>query len=295
MHKHYMQAALEEAKIAFEKNEVPVGAIIVYQDEIIARAHNTRETTQNPLDHAEMIAIRKASEHLNTWKLNECTLYVTLEPCIMCAGSILQSRIGTVVYGTKDPKGGSFGSSINLNEVKGFNHYPYIVEGVCEKESAAILKEFFAKRRKQAITIKQVTKEEEFNKIKDVRYQVFVNEQNVDADIEYDEYDDLSRDDVIHLMAIQNETVIGTLRLIKEGKTLIVGRVAVLKKYRNQKIGLKLMAYAETHACNHGFTALKLGAQLTAIPFYEKSGYEAYGEIFMDANIEHKMMQKKCR
>lgn len=295
MHKQYMQEALKEAKIAAKYNEVPVGAVVVYQDKIIARAHNTRETTQNPLNHAENIAIQKASEVLNTWKLSECTLYVTLEPCIMCAGSIIQSRVKTVVFGAKDPKGGCFGSTINLNQIKGFNHYPNTIKGVCEEESAKLLTEFFAKRRKEAITIKQITNPSDFKKAKHVRHTVFVDEQKVDPKIEYDEYDDIKRTDVIHLMALKEDEVIGTLRLIKKNKTLVVGRVAVLKEYRGQNVGLKLMAYAQRHACNHGFEALELGAQLTAIPFYEKSGYEAYGDVFLDANIEHKMMRKKCR
>lgn len=295
MHELYMKEALIEAKKAFALDEVPVGAVVVYQNKIIARGHNLREKTQNPLKHAEIIAIEQASQYLGTWKLNECSLYVTLEPCIMCAGSLIQSRVGTVVFGAKDPKGGSFGSSIHLNDIEGFNHRPILISGVLEEDCSNLLKDYFKQKREEAVKVRRIETQEAFEQAKLVRKIVFVDEQKVDPEIEYDEYDELNRHDVIHLSAIiQNETV-GTLRLIKKGDTLKVGRVAVLKTHRKQGIGLKLMDYAQKYACNNGFQYLELGAQLSAIPFYEKSGYEAYGPIFLDANIEHRMMKKRCR
>lgn len=295
MHETYMNEALKEAKKAYELDEVPVGAVIVYQNRIIARSHNLRENKQNPLAHAEMLAINEASEVLGTWKLNECILYVTLEPCIMCAGSIIQSRIGTVVFGAKDPKGGSMGSHIDLMDIKGFNHYPQIVEGILKEETSNLLKQYFKEKRDNKCVISVIKNQEEFKLAKAIRETVFVHEQNVDPDIEYDEYDSINRDDVIHLIAkIKNEAA-GTMRLIKNDKTIKVGRVAVRKEWRGHGIGLKMMHYAEKYACNNGFDILELGAQLTAIPFYEKSGYKSYGEIFLDADIEHKMMKKRCR
>lgn len=147
-----MQQALKEANKAKLKDEVPIGCVIVYQDKIIARAHNTKEYSQQAIDHAEIRAIRKANKKLGSWRLDECTLYVTLEPCPMCAGAIMQSRIKKVVFGASDPKGGSYGSTINMSEVKGLNHYPTIVKGVMEKESEILLKDFFKLKR---ITKKQ--------------------------------------------------------------------------------------------------------------------------------------------
>lgn len=295
MHETYMKLALEEAKKAYRCDEVPVGAIIVHDDTIIASAHNLRETKQNPLAHAENLVIQEASEVLGTWKLNECTLYVTLEPCIMCAGSILQARVGTVVYGAKDAKGGCFGSQFDLREVKGFNHYPKIIEGILEKEAATLLKEYFKEKRENRVIVSIIKDEMTFKHAKEIRETVFVREQQVNPKIEYDKYDDLNRDDVIHVLAKIKEKAVGTLRLVKIEKTLKVGRVAVRKEYRGQGIGLKLMHFATKYACNNGFDHLVLGAQLSAITFYERSGYEAYGDVFLDAEIEHKMMKKRCR
>lgn len=144
----YMTIALEYAKIAFEQEEVPVGCVIVKDNEIIATGYNQRETNQSALDHAEIIAIKEASKKLNSWRLENCTLYVTLEPCVMCAGAIIQARIKTVVFGAYDPKGGSFGSVVNLAEIKGLNHYPEIVPGVMVEESKQLLQDFFKTRRK---------------------------------------------------------------------------------------------------------------------------------------------------
>ncbi len=148
MEQQYMTIALEYAKIAFNQDEVPVGCVIVKDNEIIATGYNQREANQSALDHAEIIAIKEASQKLNTWRLEDCTLYVTLEPCAMCAGAIIQSRIKKVVFGAYDPKGGSFGSVINLTEVKGLNHYPEIVPEIMMEESKQLLQKFFKIRRK---------------------------------------------------------------------------------------------------------------------------------------------------
>ena len=143
-----MKEALKEAELAALEDEVPIGCVIVCNDKIIARAHNQRETTNNPLGHAEMLAIKKASEIINDWQLVNCELYVTIEPCIMCAGAIIQSRIKKVVYGAPDYKGGAFGSSINVLEAKDINHRPEIVNGVLEKECQEVIKNYFKSKRK---------------------------------------------------------------------------------------------------------------------------------------------------
>ena len=143
----YMKEALKEAEIAAIEDEVPIGCVIVKNNEIIARAHNMRDKTNNPIGHAEILAIQKASAVLNDWQLVGCTLYVTIEPCIMCAGAIIQSRIEKVVYGAPDCKGGALSSSINVLEAKDINHHPEIVKGVLEEECSSIIKRYFKSKR----------------------------------------------------------------------------------------------------------------------------------------------------
>ncbi len=142
----YMRAAIAQAKRAASKGEVPVGAVIVRNGEIIARAYNTRETGKNALCHAEIKAIHKACKKLGGWRLPECELYVTLEPCPMCAGAIVNSRIVSVYYGAYDKKAGAFGTLFDMNAF-GLNHKPEIVSGVLEEECASLLSSFFAELR----------------------------------------------------------------------------------------------------------------------------------------------------
>lgn len=143
----YMREALLEAQQAFDKDEVPVGAVIVHEDKIIARAHNLRETTQDPTTHAEMLAIQAASHYLGSFRLEDCTLYVTLEPCVMCSGALVLSRVPRVVYGATDPKGGAAGSLMNLLEEPRFNHRAEVISGVLEEECSTMLKYFFRRLR----------------------------------------------------------------------------------------------------------------------------------------------------
>lgn len=144
-----MQKALGQAHRAFLSEEVPVGAVIVHQGKVIARGYNERETKQDPLAHAEHTAIARAAKKLGTWRLTDCTLYVTLEPCTMCAGAIVLSRIPRVVFGCFDPKAGACGSISNvLADIK-LNHRPEVVSGVLEKECSQILKDFFKNIRKK--------------------------------------------------------------------------------------------------------------------------------------------------
>ncbi len=145
----FMKIALKEANKSFQLDEVPVGVVIVKDDKIIARGHNLRETKQDPTGHAEIIAIKKASKKLKSWRLIDCTMYVTLEPCSMCAGAIMWSRIKRVVYGAKDIKGGAIGSSFNLFEQKGINHKPEVTSGVLEDEASTLLKDFFKLKRQK--------------------------------------------------------------------------------------------------------------------------------------------------
>lgn len=142
-HEHWMLEAIEEARKAEALREVPIGAVIVKDGEIIGRGHNLRETTFDPTAHAEMIAIRQATEHLGAWRLLDCTLYVTLEPCPMCAGALVQSRVKQVVYGTADPKAGCAGTLMNLLQEDRFNHRVDVVAGVLQEPCAHLLTNFF--------------------------------------------------------------------------------------------------------------------------------------------------------
>lgn len=147
MDERYMKEAIKLAKKAESIDEVPIGAVIVHDDKIIARAHNLRESKQNAVAHAEIIAIQKACKKMGSWRLEDCILYVTLEPCPMCTGAILQSRIKRVVYGAADPKGGCIESCMKMYEVKGFNHYPEVTSGVLKEECSILLKNFFKQKR----------------------------------------------------------------------------------------------------------------------------------------------------
>ena len=138
----YMREALKEAQKALAIEEVPVGCVIVYNDKIIARGYNKRETANLSTAHAEVITINKACKKLNSWRLEDCTLYVTLEPCVMCAGAIIQSRIPRVVYGAYDYRFGAHKSLINLFDVK-MNHTVSLTSGVLEEECSKIIKDFF--------------------------------------------------------------------------------------------------------------------------------------------------------
>ena len=145
----FMRLALEQAKIGYKKNEVPVGAIITYNGKVIAKSYNKREKKQNALLHAEMIVIDKACKKLKSWRLEDCELYVTLEPCSMCAGAIINSRIEHVYFGAYDKKSGACGSVVNLLENKTFNHNPLVTGGIMEKECASILSIFFEEKRQE--------------------------------------------------------------------------------------------------------------------------------------------------
>lgn len=148
MHEHFMRLALEEAQQAVREDEVPIGAVIVREGRVIAAAHNQREQLHDPTAHAEMIAITQAAESLQSWRLDGCTLYVTLEPCPMCAGAILQARIPTVVYGAYDPKAGAVRSLYKLLEDPRLNHRCEIIEGVLADQCGGILSEFFQAQRR---------------------------------------------------------------------------------------------------------------------------------------------------
>ncbi len=147
--KRYMKAAIVQAKKAYALGEVPIGCVIVQNEKIIARGYNRRNTDKLTLAHAELAAIRKASKKTGDWRLEDCTMYVTLEPCQMCAGAIVQSRMQKVVIGTWNPKAGCAGSVLNLLQMPQFNHQVEIVSGVFEQECAQLLSDFFQELREK--------------------------------------------------------------------------------------------------------------------------------------------------
>ena len=150
MHEHeiYMKEALAEAKLALETGDVPVGAVVVKDGRMIARAHNRREADRVATAHAELLAMEEACRARGSWRLSDCTLYVTLEPCPMCAGTAVNARIPHVVYGAKDAKAGAMGSVLSLSAYP-LNHSPKITSGVLEEECRALLREFFEEKRKK--------------------------------------------------------------------------------------------------------------------------------------------------
>jgi tRNA(adenine34) deaminase len=146
-HKDYMAIALEEARKAFFLGEVPVGAVLVKDGEILAKTHNRKERDADPTAHAEVLALREGAKVLNDWRLDGCTLYVTLEPCPMCAGALVQARVKTLVYGATDLKGGAVESLMNLVQHPRLNHRLEVIAGIREEECRSLLKEFFQSRR----------------------------------------------------------------------------------------------------------------------------------------------------
>ncbi len=145
----YMREALKQAKKAYALGEVPIGCVIVYGDKIIGRGYNRRTIDKNPIAHAEMIAIKKASKKMDDWRLEDCTMYVTLEPCQMCSGAIVQSRMKKVVAGCMNPKAGCAGSILNLLQMEEFNHQVELEIGVLEEECSTLMKNFFKELREK--------------------------------------------------------------------------------------------------------------------------------------------------
>ena len=159
----FMKEAIRQAKKAYALREVPIGCVIVYEGKIIALGYNRRNTDKNTTSHAEINAIRKASKKLGDWRLEGCTLYVTLEPCQMCAGAIVQARIDKVVIGSMNPKAGCAGSVLNLLEMDGFNHKVEVERGVLEEECSTMLSGFFKELRMEKAKAKAKAKELEEN------------------------------------------------------------------------------------------------------------------------------------
>lgn len=144
---YFMSLAIKQAKLALKKDEVPIGAIIVKDNKIVSKGYNVRESKNDALGHAEIVAIKKACKKLNSWRLCGCKIYVTIEPCLMCAGAIIQSRLDEVIFGSYDPKGGAFGSNIDVTKVNNLNHYPKVSKGILKESCQSIIKNYFKQKR----------------------------------------------------------------------------------------------------------------------------------------------------
>lgn len=169
---HFMKLAIGQAKKAVKINEVPIGCVIVYDGKIIGRGYNRRNTDKTTLGHAEITAIKKASRYMQDWRLEGCTLYVTLEPCQMCAGAIIQARIPRVVIGSMNSKAGCAGSVLNILQMPQFNHQAEVVRGVCEEQCSTMLSSFFKELREK----KKILKEKALAESSDAdNNQVFIN------------------------------------------------------------------------------------------------------------------------
>ncbi len=161
LQERYMREALKQAKKAYALGEVPIGCVIVHEGKIIGRGYNRRNTDKSTLSHAEITAIRRASKVIGDWRLEECTLYVTLEPCQMCAGAIVQARIPEVVMGSMNPKAGCGGSVLNILEMPQFNHQVQVTRGVLEEACSSMLKKFFVELRERNREEKRLRRAEE--------------------------------------------------------------------------------------------------------------------------------------
>ena len=155
MDERFMREAIRQARKAGALMEVPIGCVIVYEGKIIARGYNRRNTDKNTISHAELNAIRKASKKLGDWRLEGCTMYITLEPCQMCAGAIVQARVSRVVIGSMNPKAGCAGSVLNLLEMDGFNHKVEVIRGVLQEECSSMLSDFFKELREKKKMLKK--------------------------------------------------------------------------------------------------------------------------------------------
>lgn len=291
----FMGLAYEQAKIAYSMNEVPVGAVIVRDNQVIASGYNHRETNKDATGHAEIEAIRSACFALNRWQLSGCTLYVTLEPCMMCMGACSLARLDRIVIGALDPKGGWSLSHGLQEQDSGLHHHPSITSGIDEERCSALLKTFFKEKRKMKVSVQRAITGESIAQCLEIRNIVFIQEQNVPFDLEVDNYD-TPQSSALHYLAFIQGKPVATCRVLPYGATAYkVGRVAVLKEMRGQGIGFQMMRGIETSLRELGAQTLVLEAQLHALGFYEKLDYNAEGPIFMDAGIQHRKMTKQLK
>lgn len=282
MEQYFLGLAIKEAEKAADKGEVPVGAVIVKDNMVIAKARNMKENLKDVTAHAEILVIKKASEKLNNWRLNGCEMYVTLEPCAMCAAAICQSRISKIYIGTFDPIAGACGSITNLvqNENLGYN---VNVKWLYSKECSDLLSDFFKLRRVKNLEVKWFKGSRDLKAGLELRKKVFVGEQDVPEDMEIDEFDK----DCDHIVIYRGKTAAAVGRIVFDNGKCFFGRIAVAKEYRGTGLGKFLVEEMLKKAVKDGIKEVFIHAQVYAQGFYERIGFKSYGEKFNDAGIEH--------
>ncbi|MBL8309833.1 MAG: GNAT family N-acetyltransferase [Burkholderiales bacterium] len=295
----FMDVALALADEAGAAGEVPIGAVVVVAGEVVGRGMNRVIRDGDTTAHAEIVALREAFQRINNYRVPGATVYSTVEPCAMCAGALLHARVSRVVWGAADPKFGAAGSIVNLFAEPKLNHHARSVEGgVAGEAAAARLKRFFAARRHAGQTpqapptngsptfrVKTATWPDDHATLKAIRFEVFVDEQGVPAELEVDSNDPLS----IHAIAWINGEAAACGRLLPDGH---VGRMAVLQRWRGKGAGAAVLRHLIERARQRGDREVVLSAQTHAIGFYEKFGFIAEGEIYPDCDIPHREMRK---
>ncbi len=285
-----LRTALARAALA---GEVPVAAAVVRDDEILAIAHNLCITTNDPSAHAEIIALREAGKQLGNYRLEDTTVYVTLEPCAMCAGALLHARVRRVVFGAHDEKFGAAGSVVDLFANSSLNaHTKSVIQHKALAQiGVSALQTFFEAKRAQpktpAYEVVDVSWTVDAPALTKIRFDVFVHEQKIPADSEIDGYDPMSDHAIARIK--KDLMPIATGRLLPDGH---IGRMAVLKAYRGTGAGMAVLRFLIAKAQQKGFSEVQLSAQTYAIPFYARAGFVAFGEEYDDCGIPHRMMRR---
>jgi tRNA(Arg) A34 adenosine deaminase TadA/predicted GNAT family N-acyltransferase len=289
----HMRAALALADEAAVAGEVPIGAVVVIDGKIVGRGMNRVIRDGDTTAHAEIVALRETFRVLNNYRAPGATVYTTVEPCAMCAGALLHARVERVVWGAPDLKFGAAGSVVNLFAESRLNHHARAVRGrVCEAESAGRLKQFFSGRRsaplaqRDGFTVRTASWPDDHATLKAIRFEVFVEEQNVPAEEEVDANDPLS----IHAIAWRDGVAAGCGRLLPDGH---IGRMAVRKAFRGLGVGAKVLNHLVDRARQRGDREIVLSAQTHAIAFYEKLGFSVESDEYLDCNIPHRDMRKR--
>lgn len=282
----YMQRALELAEIAFENDDIPIGAVVVRNNQIIGEGYNMREASGRAIAHAEIIAIENAAKTLSNWNLSDCTLYVTVEPCLMCSGAIMQSRVSNVVFGTTEPKSGAMGSIIDVSAIVGPTHKPTIKRGILEEESRNLIVNYFKQKRKNKIKYKTLLSQDRIEEYLELRRSVFIDEQGIDESLEFDHIDKDKTS--TYVAAYDGEELVGGARYFrKDGDEYSIGRLCVKKSHRRRGIASGLILNVIKVAKSQNIKKITLNAQCNVVSLYQKIGFVTVGNPFKEAGIDH--------
>ncbi len=280
----FIRAALDEAKKAYDLGEIPVGAVIVKDGEIIASAHNLREQNQNALHHAEILAIDAACKKLGTWRLSDCDLYVTLEPCPMCSGAIVNARLRTVYYGAKDPKAGCMGSLCDVTALP-LNHRPHVVSGILEEECAALLSDFFADLRKDkpSESLPVVLRPFSEGDVDTLKQYLFSRRKKENISALIREWE-TSPDTVLAVTA--GDAPVGYGKIIPRSADCATLELCIFSDFRGKGYGSEGLLLLRDFGVNRGFTTLNAAPRHGHIPS-EKVLHKA-GFVFLGLSVTPK-------